>query len=75
MLLTNNKEHSPSLSATTASEEQSKVLVHLTPCPSSTYEQSVFACTLTERALNCADTSFYSINGQRFKVSVRLEVN
>ena len=38
------------------SEEQSNVLVHLTPCPPITYGQLGFACTRTGPTLNCFPT-------------------
>lgn len=47
-----NAEFLPNLHAST-SEEQSNVLVHLTPCPTVTYGQLGFACTRTGPTLNC----------------------
>lgn len=47
-----NAEFLPN-SHVSASEEQSNVLVHLTPCPPITYGQLGFACTRTGPTLNC----------------------
>ena len=58
-------------SPSSASEEQSKVLVHLTPCSPITYGQLAFACTTTGPTLNCFPAPLRSINQNTGSVCLR----